>query len=85
MILIWGYDHDSILTKQKQAIRILHSKHFLAHTDPLFKQSRILKISDMHTLAQLKFSYKLIHNDLPDYFKVKMPFQTNDDTHSYQT
>ena len=39
MILIWGENNQEILKKQKQAIRIIHSKHFLSHTEHLFKSS----------------------------------------------
>ena len=47
MILIWGDNNQEILKKQKQAMRILHSEHYLCHSDPLFKKSKILKVSDM--------------------------------------
>lgn len=85
MILIWGYDHEEILTKQKQAMRIIHSKHFLySHTDPLFKSSKVLKLNDIHTQAQLKFCHKYIHGELPHYF-MNMKFETNNDKHDHYT
>ena len=48
MILIWGYDNQEVMTKQKQAIRVINSKHYLSQTDPLFKSIKILKVSDLH-------------------------------------
>ena len=68
MILIWGNDMDYILKKQKQAIRIINNKHFLCHTEPLFKSSKILRLNDLRTQSQLKLCRKYITGKLPDYF-----------------
>ena len=67
MLLIWGHDSDIVLKKQKQALRIIFSKHCLSHSDPLFKSINALKINDLHTQVQLKFCHKYIHRQLPDY------------------
>lgn len=85
MLLAWGYDSNTILQKQKQVIRIINGKHFLSHTDPLFKNNKILKITDMHTMAQLKFCHRYVRDDLPDYFINDMTLTRNCDNHLYFT
>ena len=84
MILIWGHENNEILKKQKQALRIIHNKHYLSHTDPLFKSAKILKVSDLHTQAQLKFCRKFIDGRLPNYF-MKLNLKKNSDNHGYDT
>ena len=84
MILVWGNDSQQILTKQKKAIRIIHSKYYLSHTEPLFRASRILKVTDLHTQQQLQFCRKYITGKLPEYFKA-MEFRKNCDNHNYNT
>ena len=83
-ILAWGSQANVIFPLQKQAIRIINNEHFLHHTDPLFKQSRILKLTDIYTLAQLKFYHKYERNNLPKYLQT-LPFSTNRDFHEYDT
>ena len=54
-ILIWGYRCNRLVKLQKRLIRIVMLAKYNAHTDPLFKQSAILKISDMLSVNALKF------------------------------
>ena len=51
-ILIWGNDNKEILKKQNQAIRIIYSKHYLSHSEPLFKFAKVLKDSDVYIQSQ---------------------------------
>ena len=37
-ILAWGFTSDRILVLQKQAIRLISSAGFRAHTEPLYKE-----------------------------------------------
>ena len=39
-----------------------------AHTEPLFKKMKILKIEELFKLNQLKFYHKYVNNRLPLYF-----------------
>ena len=57
---------------------------YYAHSEPLFKMLDILKIQGIHTLQQFKFIYKLLHNNLPHYFK-SMTVTHNRDIHHYNT
>lgn len=50
--LIWGCTAavhlDPLLKMQKRAVRIITKSNYLAHTDPLFKQTGILKLHDIN-------------------------------------
>ena len=37
----------------------------LSHTEPLFKELKLLKITDIFTLTKLKFAHKFVNNKLP--------------------
>ena len=75
-ILAWGHHCDRLVKLQKKAIRIINLSKYNAHTDPLFKKSRLLKANDTFNLFQFKFFYKFVHQQLPDYF-LNMPFLSN--------
>ena len=83
-ILNWGYKSDTVEKLQKRAVRILASEHYLAHAEPLMKNEKILKITDMHKLTQLKLYHHHIHGNLPPYFKC-IRFPKNRDQHSVNT
>ena len=67
-ILAWGYDYQRIFKIQKKVVRIISFSKYNAHTDPLFKHLRLLKMKDIHQLQQLKLYHKLINNQTPEYF-----------------
>ena len=54
-----------------------------AHTDPLFKENKILKTRDMFNLNCLKLYHKYKNQELPNFFNNM--FTTNADIHSYHT
>ena len=60
---------------QKKAVRIVDHRHFLAHTEPICKRLRIVKIVDMFQISIWKFYYKLMNNMLPSYFEYMKPVQ----------
>ena len=64
-ILAWGFNLDRILKLQKKAVRIITNSHFLAHTDNLFHDLKILKIEDIFNLKQIVFYHKFINDQLP--------------------
>ena len=70
-ILLWGAkvnkDHKMHLL-QKKSVRLITNKHYIAHSESIFKDLRILMIHDMYYLSIVKFYYKLINGHLPDYF-----------------
>ncbi len=83
-ILAWGYKCERIVKLQKKAIRTINLSKYNAHTEPLFKSHKILKIEDILKLQELKFYYKIKHNKLPSYLQ-QLPLKPNSDFHSYAT
>ena len=75
-LLLWGSvvkENHSLHLLQKKALRIITKSDYLAHTEPICKKLRILKISDMFSVALWKFYYKLMNNKLPEYFSFMKP------------
>ena len=68
-LLVWGNKSDKIYKLQKKAIRIINLGKYNAHTEPLFKKNRILKLMDIYKLQQQKFYYKFVNHKLPSYFQ----------------
>ena len=69
-ILCWGrYKIDRIFKLQKRAIRNITCSKYNAHTDRLFKDLKLLKISDIYNISLLKFLHKLENSQLPFYFR----------------
>ena len=83
-ILIWRYKCIRLVKLQKRLIRIVMLAKYTAHTDPLFKQAAILKISDMFRINALKFYYKHQHRKLSNYF-YNFNLTTQGSHHSYDT
>ncbi len=55
--LIWGFPCDRITKLQMKTIRISVSKY--AHTNPIFKQLHLLKVTGILKLQEITFYYKL--------------------------
>ena len=67
---VWGGTYASHLTPlavlQKKIIRIITGADYLAHTDPLFFQTKILKVSDIHKFQLGIYMFKKkLRNNLP--------------------
>ena len=86
-ILAWGNTTtillDSLFRIQKRAIRIINHAGFLSHTNNLFHQNRILKITDLFNYNVGIFMYNLSAGELPDVF-LHM-FRRNSVVHNYPT
>ena len=86
-LLAWGNACQTLLDKiillQKRVIRIISHTHFLAHTDPLFFDNKVLKINDLFLYQLGLFMYDYKHNVLPAVFNSM--FQFNQSIHSYPT
>ena len=83
-ILAWGHQAKRLNLIQKRAVRILTASKYNSHTEPLFKQTNILKVSDICTLNEIKLYYKLINKQLPQYFN-SFTCEANSDIHGYNT
>ena len=75
-LLLWGSvvkGNHSLHLLQKKALRIITISDYLAHTEPLCKRLRILKISNMFSVVLWKFYYKLMNSKLLEYFSFMKP------------
>ena len=61
------------MLKKNKTVRIIDNSHDIAHTKPICKVHRILKVSDMFSIALCKFYYKLMNNKLPKCFTTNKP------------
>ncbi len=69
-ILVWGNSSavSNLFTLQKRAIRIINHKKYRAHTEPLFKINKILKLTDLYKFHVILFMFDYINNNLPISF-----------------
>ena len=83
-ILAWGSKANLISKLQKKSIRTITNSRYNAHTEPLLKQHKLLKVEDIFKHQQLNFYFKLKHQTLPHYFS---SFSTtmNTEVHQYNT
>ena len=86
-ILIWGNTCQSyiqpLITIQKRAIRLIKGAQRLDHSDPLFKELRILKIREIYVYSLQQLMFKHHHELLPDTFSDF--FKPNNQYHDYDT
>ena len=83
-ILVWGFDMDNVIKVQKKSIRTITCSKYNAHTEPLFKNLNLIKLSDLFEINLLKFLYKLNKRSLPPYFHT-ISLTPLSDIHSYDT
>lgn len=68
-IIAWGNSNlKSLVPLQKRAIRAIYNAPYNSHTDPRFKSSGILKISDLFVYQSLIFMYDYLLSRLPPSF-----------------
>ena len=66
---VWGFHNCRRLNiLQKRAIRIITQAKYNAHTEPIFKKLKILKLEDLFKTSCVKLLFKLRNNILPKYF-----------------
>jgi len=77
-LLAWGSATQSALRSsivlQKRAIRTINSAKYRSHTDPLFFQSKILKLNDLYEYQATLFVFDSIMNILPFSFHDTLKF-----------
>ena len=66
--LLWGHTGGALDKIQKKAVRTITYSNCIAHSEPLLKELNLLKVKDLFELKNLKFLFKLYHNNLPPYF-----------------
>ena len=52
----------------KKTLRIITDSDYIAHSEPICKELRLLKVTDMYQLTIWKFYFKLMNNLLASYF-----------------
>ena len=61
--VVWGATYKSHLEHlsmlQKKIIRVITGQNYLAHTDPLFHETAVLKLSDIHTYLLALHAFKI--------------------------
>ena len=82
-ITAWGFNTNRIVQLQKKARRTISNSKFNANTEPLFKELRLLKISDIFNLQCLKFYFNVTHRQTPVFFFTF--FIQNNTVHSHET
>ena len=53
---------SSFKITEKKPVRIMSNSEYFAHSEPLFKTLKLLKIEDLYKLKLLKFYYNLSYN-----------------------
>ena len=68
-ITLWGTTHETyvkqIAIMQKKAIRITTGANYNDHTEPLFKQLKLLTLKDVHKIKVAKFMFSASKGILP--------------------
>ena len=86
-IIVWGSTYKTNLRRlvslQKRVIRIISKSTFDSHSDPIFKELELLKLSDIRQLELGKLMFSLNHSLLPSKFNNY--FSLNKQVHSYAT
>jgi hypothetical protein len=83
-ILCWRSKINNVMKLQKKAVRIIVNEKYNAHTEPIFKMLKLLRIQDIAALQELKFCFKLENGMLPSYFLNGL-FKRNSEIHSRNT
>ena len=63
-ILSWGYKCDRITKIQKRAIMLINVSKYNAHTEPIFKQFKLLKVNQLLQMQE----YKCYHNSRTTHY-----------------
>jgi len=58
----------SLFVKQKKAIRIIHNSSYNAHTESLFKSSKILPLPSLISFFKIQFMHRFTQGQLPISF-----------------
>ena len=86
-IEVWGAASDChiepLFILQKRAVRIIKSAHYREHTQPLFKELRILRLPEVYEFSVAKAMYKYMKGITPSVMDGM--FSINRNIHSHMT
>ena len=81
---IWGQNlnkNSPTFILQKKAIRLISFADFRAHTDPLFKELKLLKIMDIVKLNNVIFVHNVLNDKAPKHFHDYFPLNRSQHDH----
>ena len=85
--IVWGSAYKKslhpLVILQKKCIRTITKSEFLAHTKPLFKNSKILTINQMFDFNCAQFIFKILNTGKYPNYKLKL--LQNEVSHNYNT
>lgn len=67
-LLSWGSKCYRLNKLQKKAVRIIVNASYNAHSEPILKGLKLLKVQDICSLQELKLCFKFESGLLPNYF-----------------
>ena len=86
-ITLWGSSHSSYVNKlfsmQKKVVRNIAGASYNAHSDPIFKKLKLLKLSDIYETKISKMMYEHNNGTLPS--ALNEMFTDNTSIHNYNT
>ena len=82
-ITCWGFEWNRIFKLQKRALRKMTNSKYNAHTESLFKELKMLTVSDIFDVQCMKFWCKFVNKSLPEYFGTIFTF--NNELHQIET
>ncbi len=68
----------------KKVVRIITLGKYNAHSEPILKKLKLLKVGDIFKLQELKVDHKFKNHKLP-YYLQSLSIRSNTDTHSQAT
>ena len=71
------------ITLQKKAVRLFSFAHFQEHASPLFRNLKLLKLTDIVKLNNIIFTHDTINDKTPPIFETYFHF--NKTNHQHQT
>lgn len=85
-LLIWGHAAMKLENIQKRAVRAIKNVKYNAHTSPIYKELKILRVPDMYTISLYKFYHKYLNHTLPPAFDwLHYPLVKNINPHYLRT
>jgi len=87
-IVAWGNtgmkskDLKRLTLLQKRAIRVINNVSYNSHTDPLFKNCKLLKLNDIYKLQCCKIAHNKLNNLLPHNISILLSLRENVHQHN---
>ena len=82
---IWGQNESKLeqtIILHKKAIRLISFAHHLDHSSPLFKNLKLLKLTDIIKQTNILFVHNVINDKSPNIFKDYFVFDSTDHDHN---